>query len=161
MKKSLVYSATCLITSIIIIIATFPISVASANTPACSPIMGMTFVDGNITDLSGSPVEGADVDVTCHHGGGNYETSTVSSSDGGYTVLYPTNECNTGDTVDVTAAKDGMSGANSGVVQDWNGCQIIDINVAVVDVVIPEFGLLTGAFTLISSLGAFFVIKRH
>jgi hypothetical protein len=122
-----------------------------------------TFVSGAITDQTNAnaPVDGANVTVDCN---GNVK-SVISAADGGYSVEFLATECTNGDTVSVSATKDSLSGSND--QPTWYtqnatvGCLKLIIDVACVDVpLMPEFGLMIGALTIVGALTAFFVIRR-
>ena len=133
--------------------ATFLLALALLAKPATVQAAEPTIVSGMIYEVDfQTPVHGADVTVDCN---GNIK-NTISVG-GLYKVFFAKGLCFEDDTVYVTAVKDGVSGSNSGLVRNF--CSVV--NIAIINVAIPEFGFLTGAFTLISSLGAFFVIKRH
>jgi hypothetical protein len=103
-----------------------------------------TVVTGTIYKSDGTTLQpGAAVDVNCN---GNMKSTTSDASDATYTVVYPVADCAPTNTVTVTATFDSASGHNTGVVC---GSEICDkLNVALVDVSIPEFatfGLIAAA----------------
>ena len=96
-------------------------------TPATSVVTGV------ITDNSVA-VAGASVTVLCN---GNTETDTTNAQ-GSYLVTYPSGDCVFGSTVKVTAVKGGHSGVATGTVQGIT----TKLNLAIVNVSIPEYGLI-------------------
>ena len=156
MGESLRYSTIWLIVFVAIVIAILPILIVSADP-------GITFVKGQITDPDGEPVKGADVNVVCRHGEEDFSKSTTSHGKGvgKYLVYFSTEECDTGDLVKVCATKGEMSGCDSGKVEQWSKGRGAKINVATVNVVIPEFGLIAGIITLLGSGIGFWIIRKR
>lgn len=134
----------------------------TSATPVCATYE-TTFVSGTITDATNGnvPVSGADVTVTCN----GVEKTTTSDVNGGYSVEYASSECDEGDEVSVSATYDGLSG-NSDSVEWYSentqvGCLQLIVNVACADVpLVPEFGAMIGALTVLGALGAFFIVRR-
>jgi hypothetical protein len=115
---------------------------------------GNTIVDGTVTN-SGSPVNGANVTVTCN---GHTQTATTNSL-GAYLVVFSAADCPVAATANVSAAKSGAgSGSNSGPVGPTDSAAI---NVGIVNVAIPEFGIVAGLLALLGAAGAFVVTRRH
>lgn len=92
-----------------------------------------TDVTGVVTENQ-TAVPGATVTVLCN---GNTETDTTDAW-GSYLVTYPSASCPFGSTVKVTAVKGGKSGVSSGTVQGIT----TKLNLAIVNVSIPEYGLI-------------------
>jgi hypothetical protein len=103
-----------------------------------------TVVTGTIYKSDGTTEQpNAAVQVICN---GNEKDTTSYDPDGTYIVDYTQAECAPGDTVAVTATFDSTSGHNTGVVCGPDLCP--KLNVALVDVSIPEFatfGLIAAA----------------
>jgi hypothetical protein len=100
----------------------------SASSYATPPT---TDVTGVVTE-NHVPVAGATVKVTCK---GHMEMDTTDAN-GSYLVTYPAGDCPFGVTVKVVAEKDGKSGVASGTVRGVT----TKLNLAIVDVSVPEFG---------------------
>jgi hypothetical protein len=121
-----------------------------------------TIVSGKVYDediVTGPVVSGANVTVTC----AGHVLGTTSIADGSYAVVYNTRDCGIGQTVDIAASKDDRSGSTTAVVNDGGMAVLCDVklNYAVGNVVlIPEFGLTVGMFTIVGALVAFFLIRR-
>ena len=105
-------------------------------------------------------IANATVEVTCN----NNLKITSSLNDGSYAVTYCESTCQTdpvcddGDTLSVYAEKDGLTGSNSGVINDD---MVMDIDIGIVNVpLVPEFGIFIGALTILSALGVFFLVRR-
>ena len=79
-------------------------------------------------------VAGATVTVACN---GKTEVDTTDAF-GSYLVHFVSADCPFGSTVKVTAVKDGKSGVSSGTVQGIT----TKLNLAIVNVSIPEYGLI-------------------
>ena len=101
-------------------------------------------------------MEEANVTVSCVHDNVTSVETTLSALDGVYGVEFYVAECGEGDTVSVYAEKGEMSGTETGIVHDFD----LTVNLAIINVTIPEFGLLIGAFTLVAGAGIFFLVRR-
>jgi hypothetical protein len=135
-----------------------------------------TVIAGKIYNSDYTATEsGATVEVTC---GGNV-LSTTSLGDGSYKVEYNGSTgytCTFGNTLLVYAEKGTLSGYGGGnsdpttIVSgtctnpDTETCLInviSNVDVAVVNVpLVPEFGALVGALTILGAVGVFFVVRR-
>jgi hypothetical protein len=113
---------------------------------------GTTYVTGTVTN-GGSPVVGANVSVVCN---GNTMTSSTTNG-GGYIVQFSATDCPNGKTAVVTATKGGLNGSNSGPVDDLTA----DINLAIVNVSVPEFGIAAGVVALAAGAGSLVVVRRR
>ncbi len=120
-----------------------------ASTFALSP---KTDVTGTVTN-NGSPVSGAHVIVICH----NNKKSTTTDASGSYLVQYNAGKCPAGSTVFVTATKGKKGGDSTGTASSVT----THLNVALVNVSLPEFGLITGVGATIIGGGAFLVMRRR
>ena len=117
----------------------------------------LTVVTGTITDSNSSVVDGATVKVVCEHLGVNSTQIVSSGADGKYYAFFSSLDCNAGDTAWAFASKGGDDGSNSGVVSLLGRCSI---NVATIDVQIPEFGVIAGAVALLGAVAGFVIIRR-
>lgn len=127
-----------------------------------------TIVEGRIYFADTNQSAGnADVTITCTHNGHDY-TKTAHSLNygnlkGTYIVTFPQENCIKGDSVVVSAvSKDGKtSGVASGTVKDWITQKCLDIDLGIVNVpLVPEFGVVAGAATVLSALAIFFVVRK-
>ena len=107
------------------------------------------FAIGEVIDGNGDPIASADISATCR---GNTLTD-VTDSNGRYGVDF-TGICAVDDTVVVTATYQGCTGTSSGQIKDYQVVQI-----AVIDVVIPEF--TTIAVPVAAILGLMFFFNRR
>lgn len=126
------------------------IGLAPAKVFAATP--PQTDVTGVITE-GGNPVVGADVTVVC---GGVTETDT-SNAQGAYLVIFTTADCPFGSTVKVTAKKGTKMGSASNTVRGIT----TKLNVAVVNVSIPEFGLIASLTASAAGIGAIVYTRRR
>ncbi|HEY5441946.1 MAG TPA: hypothetical protein VIJ68_00225 [Candidatus Saccharimonadales bacterium] len=111
-----------------------------------------TDVSGVVTN-NGHPVANAQVRVTC-----NSKTKKVATdSSGTYLARFKASVCPNGSTVTVNAKKHSQTGANSGTVSSLTE----KLNVALVNVSLPEFGLLTGGAAILIGGAAFAVVRRR
>ncbi|MEM4710894.1 MAG: hypothetical protein QXL18_03040 [Candidatus Woesearchaeota archaeon] len=119
-----------------------------------------TVVTGTVYDSSSNPVVGASVTVVCEHSGVNSTQYTTSVVGGTYIAQffnYPTVECDYGDQVWVTATYNDLTGSATGnACSEETNCPI---PVALVDVTIPEFGVIAAGLALIGAI-AIFAIRR-
>lgn len=129
--------------------AVVSVSVVSAPVSAAPP---QTNVTGVVTENQ-MAVAGASVTVLCN---GHTETDT-SNAQGSYLVTYPSADCPFGSTVKVTAKKDNKSGVASGTVQGIT----TKLNLAIVNVAIPEYGLLGGLIASGAGLGMLMYARRR
>jgi len=121
----------------------------SASVNAAPPATNVT---GVITE-SQVAVAGATVTVLCR---GNTQTDTTDAN-GSYLVTYASGDCPFGSTVKVTAQKDGKSGVASGTVQGIT----TKLNLAIVNVSIPEYGLIAGILAGTAGLGLIVYSRRR
>ncbi|GIU70295.1 MAG: hypothetical protein KatS3mg002_1531 [Candidatus Woesearchaeota archaeon] len=138
---------------LLVLMAFFVISVGYASAYP-------TVVTGTVYDSSMNPVSGASVTVVCEHNGTNSTQYTSSIMDGTYIAQFynsPTIECGYGDQVWVSAEYNSMTGTATGYTCDVESqCPI---PVALVDVQIPEFGVVAAGLALIGAI-AIFAIRR-
>ena len=113
-------------------------------------------VIGQVTHNSIS-IPGANVSVLCN---GNTLTTTTNPT-GLYFVQFTNSVCMSGQTVTVTATSGGMSGTETGTMDNGNSYGGVRVDVAVVNIpLVPEFGMITGAVTALTS-GGLFLLKRR
>src|SRR5512133_1998121 len=105
--------------------------VSSGKVSAATP--ALTEITGVVTDNSVA-ASGADVTVLCN---GN-TLMDMTDAYGSYRVAYPAADCPFGVTVKVTAEKGGKSGVRTGTVHGVT----TKLNLAIVNVPIPEYGLI-------------------
>jgi hypothetical protein len=113
-------------------------------------------VTGYVMYQNGTGVDGATVDITCQHNDVNTTLSTSTYEDGSYYQEFSDTQCSYNDMVWVNAEKSGNSGSNDGQTCERNDCFI---PVALIDVTIPEFGIIASMVAMIGALGIF-VLKR-
>src|SRR6266496_6035991 len=129
----------------LVIASLLPLQAAQALPPE-------TDVTGVITS-HGNPVVGATVTVTCR---GFVRTDTTDAN-GSYLVSFTTAQCPFGSTVKVMAKKGTMTGSSSGTVQGIT----TKLNIAVVNVSIPEYGWLGGLIAAGTGVGAIAYTRRR
>jgi len=115
-------------------------------------VPGQTDITGVVTENQ-MAVPGASVTTLCN---GNTRTDTTNAQ-GTYLTIYPKTQCDFGDTVKVTAVKSGKSGVNSGTVQGFT----TKLNVAIINVSIPEFGLLGAVMAGGAGMGTIAYMHRR
>ncbi|HXH27210.1 MAG TPA: carboxypeptidase-like regulatory domain-containing protein [Candidatus Acidoferrum sp.] len=111
-----------------------------------------TDVSGVVTN-SGGPVAGATVTVKC---GAQTSTDTTNAS-GTYLVTFTPAQCPPGSTVMVMAQKGTQSGSKTGTVIGLT----TKLNVGLINVVIPEFGVIASILALGAGLGAVVYSRRR
>jgi hypothetical protein len=109
-----------------------------------------TDVTGIVTD-GGNPVDGATVTVRC---GATTKTDTTNSS-GTYLVSFTAAQCPPGSMVMVTAQKGAKSGSEQGKIIGIT----TKLNIGLVNVSIPEYGLIGSILAL--GLGAGVVVYNR
>jgi len=125
------------------------VGIASGTAGATPP---QTDVTGVITANSVA-VAGASVTVLCN---GNTLMDTTDAH-GSYLTVFPIADCPFGETVKVTATKGGPSGVASGTVQGLT----TKLNLSIVNVSIPEYGLIGAIFAGGAGIGAIAFMRRR
>lgn len=121
------------------------LTVAQGYAYAQTPVIAQTWVGGTIKDGSGNGIPGGGggdyVTVTCN---GNIQVVPFNAA-GNYGAIFPQTQCKVGDSATAAVAIAEGSGSNSGTVQNTtvNG-PIVDLDVVVLDITVPEFGLVGG-----------------
>ena len=131
-----------------------------------------TVISGKVFNSTNKTVANATVMVTCQHNGTNSTQTTTTLWNGPFKgtflVKFSDSICESKDKVFVTASSGNFVGTTSGTVKDLFGSEgkhhrFFDVDLAVVKVylnMVPEFGLLAGALTMVSAVGIFFVVRR-
>jgi hypothetical protein len=112
-----------------------------------------TDVTGTVTN-NGQVVSGASVTVVCN----NHSKTTTSDSTGAYLVTFSGKNCPDKSQATVVAHKAGKGGVSNGTVNPYGS---LDLNVAIINVALPEFGIVTGIGAAVVGAGAFLVIRRR
>jgi hypothetical protein len=132
------------------------LAVVVASTGAMSATVGATPPKSDVTGViteNQVAVEGATVTVLCN---GHTEVDTTDAF-GSYLVTYPSADCPFGTTVKVTAKKGDKSGVASGTVQGIT----TKLNLAIVNVSIPEYGLIGGILAGSAGIGMIAYNRRR
>lgn len=129
--------------------------VVSAAPP---PIPNVTEVYGVVSN-NGKAVTGAKVIVICNsHDKKTTTTALISGSPSyNYLVTFPAGQCAPGSNITVTATKGAKGGERGGQIVNVS----TDLNVALVNVSLPEFGAIAGFGAAIIGGGAFLVTRRR
>lgn len=125
---------------------------AGAGGTALHALSPETDVTGIVTD-GGNPVAGATVTVKC---GATTATDTTDAS-GTYLVSFTAAQCPPGSTVTVTAQKGAKTGSKQGTIVGLT----TKLNIGLVNVSIPEYGLVGGILTLGLGIGAIAFTRRR
>ncbi len=133
----------------ILVAALVSLGIGGGKAAALPP---QTDVTGVITENSMN-VASAQVTVVCN---GSSMTDTTDAY-GAYLVTYPLDDCPVGATLQVTAVKDGKSGATSGSVTGIT----TKLNLAIVNVSIPEYGLIGTMAAGVAGVGLIFYARRQ
>ena len=132
-----------------------------------------TWIVGKVYDSNWNyEISGANVSVTCIREGTPTTHRILSGdknldgiingseeSDGSYLIEFNYNECRLDDPISVLGFKNGVGegigdGVNSKMVT-------LDLALGVSNIaLIPEFGVIVGALTLIGAVGLFFIVRR-
>lgn len=118
-----------------------------------------TIVNGQVRDASNNNVVGANVSISCN----SNNVSTTTDGVGKYYYEFDGVDCPLGSLVSVQAVSGSESGSGSANVQEIfnNGAVVINLALINITTAVPEFGLLMGLGTAISSAGAFLVMRRR
>lgn len=132
------------------------LAVVVASTGLVSGIANATPPQSDVTGViteNQVAVAGATVTVLCN---GHTEVDTTDAH-GAYLVTYPSADCPFGTTVKVTAKKGTKSGVASGTVQGIT----TKLNLAIVNVSIPEYGLIGGVLAGTAGIGMIAYMRRR
>lgn len=143
------------------------ISACDYQDPKGCKVNAETYIQGRVT-YNDTSIKSAEVTVTCIHNEVEYTKTTRTNSGKGhlrgtYFVKFKQSQCISGDTVIVTATKDGSTGTATGKVEDFLKQKCFDIDLAWIDVnipLVPEFGKLAIILTALGAVGIFFVVRR-
>jgi hypothetical protein len=120
-----------------------------------------TLIAGKIYDSpnfeTAGPVADATVYVTCN----DITHTAVSKSDGTYSVEYASEEgcCNSIVAYAYATKGDVTSDTMNATIQDYT--ENFDLYLGVINLaLIPEFGVIVGAVTLLGAVGVFFLVRR-
>lgn len=132
-------------------------SASATKAFAVDPVFQVGVVEGLIAKADNTPAAGASVDVLCN----GVHMGTVADASGFYMVAYAPDVCGIGESVLTTASLGAETGSNTGTMTDGGSVGFLHLDVAIVHVpLVPEFGLLTGALTALTSGGLFLLKKR-
>jgi hypothetical protein len=141
-------------------------SFISANCAVGSIGGPKTVISGVVTDQNNNLIDGAKISIVCNHNGFKDPKSGKSASNGEYSAIYlggPQQSCNgqcyDGNTVTVTASKNGIKNSNTGIVENGEVSINVELNSGTPPVV-PEFGTAVGVLTVLGALGVFFVVRK-
>lgn len=110
-----------------------------------------TTITGNVSD-HGHVVSGAKVIMKCQ----SIEREAFTDTHGQYSFVVPSADCPVGSNVQVMASEGGRSGTIFAVVKLVN-----NINIAIANVGIPEYGLLSGILTASAGVGLMAFHRRR
>lgn len=125
-----------------------------------APVIAQTWVGGTIKDSSNNPIPGGgsgdNVTVTCN---GHVQVVPFDAA-GNYGATYPQTDCKAGDEASAIVAIAEGSGSNSGTVQNTtvNG-PVVDLDVIVLDISVPEFGAVGAGVTGMASVAGYLYLK--
>ena len=111
-----------------------------------------TVISGTVTN-SGVPVNHANVNVKCNA----YTLTNTTDSNGNYSASFTSGQCGLNSTVSVVATSGSLSGSNSITVQN-NTCSS---NVTVINVNVPEFGIIAGISAAVICISAALVVRSR
>jgi hypothetical protein len=111
-----------------------------------------------VFNSSNEPVNGGSITVRC---GSSTKVATIESN-GHYGVSFTQSQCKSGDSASATASTSDGSGTNSTTVQNTNvNGPVVDLDVAVIDITVPEFGMIGGAVTALGAVGSYLVMRAR
>lgn len=134
-------------------IVAFAFSLVFIPSNAHAITLAQTEVTGEVTE-NGNGVSGADVTVTCN----GKQQKDQTDADGAYRVDFKATDCPAGTTISVSATtSDGKSGTSTGTA----GKITTKLNVAVVNVSVPEIGMIAGVAAMAVAGGAILYTRRR
>lgn len=130
------------------------VSLAVAGGILIAPVAAsaQSVVAGKVT-YNGQPVNGANVTAVCN----SFSKDAHTNQQGDYALEFTVDECPDGQTATVVASKDGMGGSGSGQIDGVSAT----LNIAIVNIAVPEFGVIAGIVGSIGAVGAFLVIRNR
>jgi len=119
-----------------------------------------TLIAGKIYDSANFETANAVANATVHVTCNNTERDATSKIDGTYSVEYAPEEGCCFTEVSAYAEKGGVtSDTMTANVQDYT--ENFDLYLGVINIaLIPEFGIIIGALTVVSAIGIFFFVRR-
>lgn len=111
-----------------------------------------TYVNGQVVDSNGNPIEGAGVYATCN---GVTQDPVLTNDQGNYGFDF-TGVCAAGDIVNVTATYNGNTGSSSGPVEDFIVVQVATVNVTIET---PEFTAV--GIPALMAIGGYLTTRRR
>jgi hypothetical protein len=123
-------------------------------------VSAKTLIAGKIYNHDYSKtVAGADVSVNCNSNIRN----TTSLGDGSYAAVYNEIDCDVNDSLNVYAFHPSYGfGNETGIINKDVFNNSTPWNLGLVNVpLVPEFGLIVGALTILSAAGIFFFVRRN
>ena len=150
---------------LLVLVISFASAVSLPWAPVCSYGVcdnrpNQTLVWGKVIDNANAKgIVGAYVHVECN----GYELERLSTHSGYYAVFFAQEHCQLGDTVTVTSSYGDLYGVKTGIIdqnlEQWFA--VVDMDLTRIDVpLVPEFGMIVGALTIVSAIGVFFVVRR-
>lgn len=132
----------------------FLVSLLAAGAVMLVPVTAsaQSVVAGKVT-YNGEPVNGANVTAVCK----SFSKDAHTNKQGDYAIEFTVDECPDGETATVVASKDGMGGSGSGEIDGVTST----LNIAIVNIAVPEFGVIAGMVGAVGAVGAFLVIRRR
>lgn len=119
---------------------------------------GYTLVSGTVYDSSNVPVSGGSVTVNC----GSASKTVAIGSDGRYEASFTQAECKKGDAASANASTSKGSGSGSSTVYDGqNEGYHCNVDVAVIDITVPELGVVGGAVSSVISVAGYLAMKSR
>lgn len=137
-------------------IATLATALALSAGQVMAQVIAQTWVSGTVYNSSHVPVSGGSITVHC---GSATQVASIGA-DGNYGVSFSQTDCKAGDTASATASTSDGSGSNAATVENTtvNG-PIVDLDVAVVDITVPEFGMIGGMVTMLGAAGSYLYMR--
>ena len=129
------------------------VGTVSAVVPPTLTVITVTVYQADSTTV----VPSAAVTVTCTHGT-DFVRTTTSNGAGVYSVVFPASQCAVGDLVTVEAVSGSADGSNTGTVDHTGRCLV---NTGIVNVSIPEFGLIAASVAVVGALGIFIYRRKN
>jgi hypothetical protein len=138
--------------TVVLIAAALVVIPTAASFASSSAPKGVTQVTGAVTN-NGQAVKGAKVSVTCV----STTKNTKTDKTGTYLVQFNAKKCPLGSVITAAASKGKQSGSKTGTATSYTP----QLNVALINISIPEFSTVLGIVALVVAAGAFLSIRSR
>lgn len=141
----------------LLFIMSFIMLFGAAMQTASAEGVAFTAISGEVRDQNGNLVPNASISANCN----GFIKTAVTNAQGDYDVYYSQEECKSGDNVSVSASSSAGNGSNAETVENGTSNPFADIDIAVVNITVPEMGTVMAMVAAAGGLGAFYYMRRQ